>query len=61
MDEPFHTIALGGAILLGFLIASAFTKNKIYSSTLFAIGVILFFIFFLEGCHTIWQGFSNIN
>ncbi len=61
MTETFQTLSLGAVVLFGFLVAAAFTKNKLYSSLLFAAGAISFLLFFLDACNHTAQGFSNIH
>jgi hypothetical protein len=44
-----------------FLVAAALTKDRASSSTLFALGAILFLICNLAGCHDILRGLSRIE
>jgi hypothetical protein len=53
---------IAAIIILGACwVASAFIKNRLYSSGVFALGAFLFFVFMLVGCHRILQDFSHVQ
>jgi len=59
--QMFRTLECGVIILLVFLTAAAFTKNKRDSSNLATAGFVSFLIFFLLGCIRLEQAFSGIR
>jgi hypothetical protein len=61
MFQMFKTLKWGVIVLLVFLTAAAFTKNKSYSSALATVGFISFLLFFLGGCFRLEQAFSDIH
>ncbi|MDB6059004.1 MAG: hypothetical protein JWO95_2848 [Verrucomicrobiales bacterium] len=47
------------AFVLFFLAVDRFTNNKNCSSTLFALGAVLFLIFFIVLCQHVLEGFGH--